>query len=111
VGEDYSAGVPRSELRLRERPHIHPNRQRELIVEILRGGEVVGTIYGAREGVHIFSATGVEGKVIGVMTDVGLPGLLVRLLKPGEMCPWCKGKKKIAVEGDKQGDVPCPLCS
>ena len=45
----------RSVLRVRQRPHVHPERKDEEVWEVLRGGKVVATIYGSREGINIVS--------------------------------------------------------
>ncbi len=114
MSNDPSARAPRSELRLRARPHIQPGREDEAVVEVVRGGEVVGTIYGSREGIHVvsgfFGRDGGNVKVIGFDVQLdgvqfGNPGLVVAMLRPGELCPWC-GRK---VAG-KQFSLDCPLC-
>ena len=98
---DPSESAPRSELRIRTRPHTQPGRENELIVEVVRAGVVVGTIYGSREGVHIMSDS--LGGVLGFEIEGGSPGLMIVLLRPDEPCPWCGGAGRIT-EG------PCPLC-
>jgi len=102
---DASAAAPRSVLHLRTRPHVNPERQGEVIVDVVREGTVVGTIYGSREGIHIFSATERGATAIGIKTDHGAQGILIQLLRPGEPCPWCDGEKRIGA------GVPCPLCA
>jgi hypothetical protein len=108
IGADDTA--PRSELRLRNRPHFDPRRRDEAIVEIVRDGQVVGTIYGSREGVHIISdCFGQDGRNVKVqftLVDAAC-GLLIPMLRPGETCPWCHGSKVIG-EGDESAD--CPVC-
>ncbi len=98
---DPSAHAPRSILRMRSRPHMHPARGGEVIVEVVREGEVVATIFGSREGVHIVA--GCFGKdaarpsrPLRTETPGGAPGLLVPLLREGEACPWCEGARRIA---------------
>jgi hypothetical protein len=100
----------RSVLRVRERPHIHPNRQQEVIIEVLRDGEVVATIYGSREGVHVVSERLAEDfnqpfrfklKGGGVLDS---PSCIVPLLAKREECPWCGGTGKF-----KDATV-CPVC-
>lgn len=93
----------RSELRLRVRPHIHPERQQETIVEIVRAGEVVATLYGSREGVHIVSDRVLLYAPFRFETD-GVASLVVPLLADGESCPWCQGSGQF-------GDHPCPVCA
>jgi hypothetical protein len=108
--DDPSALAPRSVLRLRARPHLHPDRGGEVIVEVVREGEVVGTIYGSREGVQIVSRHFHDGARRAISTDVrgGAPGLLVPLLRPGESCPWCGGARKI--EAGEGVSMDCPIC-
>lgn len=109
---DPSALGPKSILRLRARPHLHPDRGGEAIVEVVREGVVVATIYGSREGVHIVSPCFEVnvGQPRSFVTNVrgAMPGLLVPLLRPGETCPWCAGLKMI--EGGAFG-LDCPLCT
>lgn len=98
----------RSLLRVRPRAHIDPTRDKgEFIVEVWRGGEVVATIYGTREGVQIASNRfGFEpeiNKPFGVTVN-DAPSIVVPLLAIGEECPWCKGKH-IAL------GATCPVCS
>jgi hypothetical protein len=87
----------RSVLRVRQRSHIHPDRQEDTIIEVLRGGEVVATIYGSREGVQVISARLAENfnqpfrfnfKGGGVPDS---PSCIVPLLAKREECPWCGG--------------------
>jgi hypothetical protein len=111
---DPSRDAPRGVLRVRARPHVHPDHQDDVIVEVVREGEVVATIYGSREGVHIVSPCfGAEAarKSRAFLTGVSggaLPGMLVPLLREREPCPWCGGARTIAAgEG---GSVECPIC-
>jgi len=97
----------RSILRVRQQPHVHPDRRDEIIIEVVRDGEVAATIYGSREGVHIVSerwphnrAFSIEGALFKV------PGLAVALLKADETCPWC-GRKRPIPEGETS---ECPVC-
>lgn len=53
---DPSALAPKSILRLRARPHLHPNRGGEAIVEVVREGEVEATIYARQKGMTIRDA-------------------------------------------------------
>lgn len=107
---DPSVLAPRSILRLRARPHLHPDRGGEVIVEVVREGEVVGTIYGSREGVQVVSKSFENGSARAIWTDVrgGAPGLLVTLLRPGERCPWCDGAQRIVAGEGMLMD--CPVC-
>ena len=41
--------------RLQLRSHVDPARRGEFIFAVLRDGEVVATIFGSREGLHIVS--------------------------------------------------------
>lgn len=105
---DPSALAPKSTLRVRTRPHIHPGRGGEAIVEVVREGEVVGTIYGSREGVQIISKCfEQERRTLWIDVPGGAPGLLVPLLRAGESCPWCGGARKIDAG---TGVIDCPVC-
>lgn len=108
--DDPSALAPRSILRLRARPHMYPDRADDVIVEVVRDGEVVGTIYGSREGVQIVSNSFRNGARRVISTDVrgGAPGLVVPLLRPGEPCPWCADQGKIAA--GEHASMDCPIC-
>lgn len=88
----------RSVLRVREAPHINPERRAETIVEVWRDGKVVATIYGSREGVHIVSERAHRSFS---MEAAGMPGIVVPLLADNEPCPWCANGLLIA---------PCPVC-
>jgi hypothetical protein len=82
----------RSILRVRERPHLHPDRAGELVVEVLRDGVVVATIYGSREGVHITSdRISSESKTVYFEAQGFSPGVIVPLLGAFDTCPWCGG--------------------
>jgi hypothetical protein len=100
----------RSTLSLRVRPHFHPDRQEDIVVEVLRAGEVVATIYGSREGVHIVGERVCYnrppfGMMVPVADDAPMPSCVVPLLREGEACPWCE-------EGGKEafGLQVCPVC-
>lgn len=98
----------RSLLRISPRKHIDPNRPKdEWTVEVWRDGEVVATIYGSREGVHIFSDRLPANRVFLAEGMGPQPGLVVGLLKEGEICPWCEGKGVIPLPS---GNQPCPVC-
>lgn len=98
----------RSLLRVRPRPHIDPNRdQGEFVVEVWRGGEVVATIYGTREGVQIlsnrFALEPVINKPFGITVN-DAPSIIVPLLAIGEECPWCQGAGIVL-------GAACPVCN
>lgn len=98
----------RSLLRVRPHPHIDPNRDKnEFIVEVWRGGEVVATIYGTREGVQIlsnrFAFEPEINKPFGVTVNEA-PSIIVPLLAIGEDCPWCHGTRMAL-------GAACPVCS
>lgn len=101
----------RSTLRVRTRPHIHPDRKSDTIVEVVRSGEIVATIYGSREGVHIVSDLfGERGEHVNpIFVDTrgvaaGSPGVAIPLLRDDEFCPWCGDSQFIGPE------APCPIC-
>jgi hypothetical protein len=94
----------RSLLRVRPHPHADPNRKGEFIVEVWRGSEVVATIYGSREGVHIVSQR-LGGRNQPLAMDINdMPTVLVPLLASDEACPWCNGT------GTAYGG-PCMICA
>lgn len=86
---------------------MHPDRRDEVIVEVLRGGVVVATVYGSREGIHIVSALfegGKRARPFFLHKDPrSMAGIVVPLLQSCEECPWCNGRK-VFEEG------PCPVC-
>ncbi len=100
----------RSVLRVRQRDHIDPRRggRGETIVEVLRGGKVVATIYGSREGIHIVSDLAIRNRSF-LMEGAGpVPSWVIPLLAEGEVCPWCEGNGVVMVtSGDP---VICPVC-
>lgn len=85
-------------------PHFVPGRQKETVVAVLRDGELVASIYGSREGIHIVSERLKEdGNVPFFMTvDDHMTSWVVPLLKAGEECPWCAEGSTIR---------PCPVCA
>jgi hypothetical protein len=101
----------RSELRFRARHHIHPERRQETIVEVYRGGKLVGTIYGSREGVHIVTNLALLNRPFSFVVEGGekgpMPSWVFPLLAEGDPCPWC-GRVKAIPGGDAAG---CPVCS
>jgi len=99
----------RSLLRVRERDHIHPQRKGEVVWEVVRDGEVVATIYGSREGVHIVSERlGPSSRNRPFLLEVaGKPSWVIPLLDDNEVCPWCQGTE-VANIGVASG--PCPIC-
>jgi hypothetical protein len=96
----------RSTLQMRVRPHFRPDREEDIVVEVVREGEVVATIYGSREGVQIVSELIAKNQPpFGLRVSVGedsSPSYVIPLLKPGEECPWC-------AEGVTL-NKPCPVC-
>ena len=98
----------RSVLRLRERDHFRAQRKGEAIVEVLRDGEVVATIYGTREGIQVVTGLAPHNRVF-LMEGAGpTPSWVLPLLGAGEACPWCKGVKIVQAVG---GEAPCPVCA
>jgi hypothetical protein len=103
----------RSVLNLRKRGHIQPGREQEAIVEVVRDGKVVATIYGSREGVHITSDSfgqrgeGFRAFFFAVDDPPGMPGIVIPILAAGEACPWCEGLERVLVGGLVR---PCPVC-
>lgn len=101
---------PRSVLRVRTVPHIHPDRKTDIIIEVLRDDEVVATIYGSREGVHIVSDRLQEStaNMPFRLSELSFPkaGFVIPLLAEGESCPWCAGAGIVDVNGPR----PCPVC-
>jgi len=81
----------RSILRLRTRPHIRPERSDETIVEVLRDGVVVASIFGSREGVNIVSER-LRSNSDPFRFDVtgGAASIVLPLLSDDEPCPWCQ---------------------
>ena len=104
----------RSKLRVRTKPHAHPDRKDETIIEIVRDGEVVGYIYGSREGIHIASDRLPHNRVFQTDNLMPIPSLVVTLLKKGEVCPWCGGSQIIGeMENIPSGPrvfMACPVC-
>ena len=100
----------RSTLSLRVHPHIHPDRQEDIIAEVLRDGEVAATIYGSREGLHIVSDR--LGHQPFYVQINGRPSLVIPLLKEGEECPWClEGVLRVVKSATGQTAAePCPVC-
>jgi hypothetical protein len=94
---------PRSVLRVRDRAHFHPDRQDELIIEVVREGEVVATVYGSREGIQVVAGTRMPTAIATRVSPPGNYTLVVCLPREGEACPWCNGTRVIV-------DGPCPLC-
>lgn len=95
---------PRSELRVRE--HSDPERKGELIVQVVRGDEVVANIYGSREGIQIMSPLFKEDFHFIPASAIDMPAVIIPLLKPGEPCPWCSGKGQI----EEPKFSTCPIC-
>jgi hypothetical protein len=103
----------RSVLRLRQRGHLQPGREEEAIVEVVRAGKVVATIYGSREGVHVTSDSfgprgeGFRAFFFAVDDPPGMPGIVIPILAAREACPWCEGLERVLVGGLVR---PCPVC-
>jgi hypothetical protein len=102
-------------LRLRERGHSQPGRANENVVEVVRAGQVVATIYGSREGIHITSEVfgghgeGLRALFFAVEDPPGsMPGIVIPILAPGEICPWCDDLKRVVLSNGP--DQPCPVC-
>lgn len=96
----------RSVLRIRE--HIHPQRRDETVVEVLRDGVVVASIYGSREGIHIVTERQPQSRVFAIEGNVfPTPGWSVTLLAEGETCPWCQGRQTLKMP---EGPMACPVC-
>jgi hypothetical protein len=113
--EDDGVGK-RSVLSLRKRGHLQPGREDEAIVEVVRAGKVVATIYGSREGIHVTSdSLGPRGEGLRAFffaVDIppgmpGMPGIVIPILAAGEVCPWCEGLERVLVGGLVR---PCPVC-
>jgi len=99
----------RSALRLRRIPHTHPDRVDDTIVEVLRGGEVVATIYGSREGLHVVSElASINGAFRMEGGAMPVPSWVLPLLAENELCPWCENTGIVKLQAAK-GD-PCPVC-
>jgi hypothetical protein len=105
---------PRSILRVRPAPHIHPDRRDEVIVEVLRDGQVVASIYGSREGIHIASERlGPETRNTPFRLELPSSpevkmeqGFIVPLLATDEPCPWCEMGLLGVIRA-----IPCPVCN
>ena len=99
----------RSVLQVRERRHIHPQRQDDTVIEVIRGGKVVATIYGSREGIHIVSDLAARNRTF-LMEGAGpSPSWVIPLLAEGEECPWCDGNRIVRIPAGEV--VPCPVCA
>ena len=103
---------PRSKLQLRQVRHSDPARGEEPVIQVLRDGEVVATIYGSREGVHIVSErlSGRDRPNRPFFFQLGdlPPGYVVPLLVPEEVCPWCEGNGEILWSATEVR--LCPVC-
>lgn len=98
----------RSQLRFRKPDYLGPGRAGEPVVEVIRNGEVVASIYGSREGIHIVSVLQPLNRAFKI--DGGpfpFPGWVITLLANGEECPWCAGTKQVHLNGAPE---PCPVC-
>lgn len=99
----------RSLLRIREKPHHRADRAGEAIIEVLRDGVVVATIYGTREGVQVVSerfTRDSKSLLIVPESENAHPSIVVPLLAAGELCPWCRGTGSLDVDGV----AACALC-
>ena len=97
----------RSVLRVREKEHIHPELRGGVIIEVLRQGEVVATIYGSREGIHIVSDLALKSRPFVIETPNGAPSWVFSLLGKNEVCPWCQGRKVVEFS---DAEIRCPVC-
>jgi len=106
--------MERSILRLRTKPHIHPDRREETIVEVVRDGKVVATIYGTREGVQIVSDRIEQSRppvyLDGQTLPVPVQSIVVPLLAKDEVCPWCQGTGVLPL-GMHPGNPVLTACS
>jgi hypothetical protein len=96
--------------RLQVRAHADPARKGEYVFAVLRDGEVVATIFGSREGLHVVSerlAQNSRNKPFFFQAGDLPPGYVIPLLKEGEECPWCKGAGTITAS---ESPRPCPVC-
>lgn len=103
---------PRSKLQLREVHHIRPDRTDEPVIQVMRDGELVATIYGSREGVHIVSErlSGQDRPNRPFFFQSGdlPPGYVVPLLAAEESCPWCEDRGEVRFS---ETDIRlCPVC-
>jgi hypothetical protein len=87
-------------------PHMHPDRSGDVVVEVVRDGEVLATIYGSREGVHLVSDLVERNRPFGFAASEILPSpsWVLPLLRDGDLCPWCSGARVL-------GDLACPVCA
>jgi hypothetical protein len=99
--------IGRTTLRARQRSHGHPDRVGEVVVEVLRGSQVVATVYGSREGLHIISKHLSSGRARPFWINVAPPGasgIVVPILRPEiDECPWCGGSGHFE-------ENSCPVC-
>jgi hypothetical protein len=98
--------------KLQVRAHGDPARKGEYVFAVIRDGEVVATIYGSREGLHIVSERFTENqrnKPFFHQAAAG-PGYVIPLLKQGEECPWCAGSGMVRVSEGAEVRI-CPVCS
>lgn len=107
----------RSTLSVRVAPHIQAGREEDVIVEVNRDGQVVATIYGSREGIHIVSdrlaptTTNTPFRINLPEKVSPAPSFVVPLLAKEEVCPWCKGERMLPPPMmDREDMVPCPVC-
>lgn len=103
---------PRSQLQLRLVHHVDPLRGEEPVVQVVRDGQLVATIYGTREGVHIVSdrLDGVDRPNTPFFFQMASlpPGFVIPLLAKDEPCPWCHGAGEVDLG---PADVRlCPVC-
>ncbi|HWQ55166.1 MAG TPA: hypothetical protein VN442_15875 [Bryobacteraceae bacterium] len=101
------AHPPRCILRVQAHPHVHPDRQEDVIVEVVRGGEVMATVYGSSEGLHIVSTLfegGRRAKPFYLQMDPpSMAGIVVPLLQSGEECDRKRHRPP-------RQPIQCPVC-
>src|SRR5579864_1416789 len=97
----------RNALRLRDRSHFHPDRQNEVIVEVVRDGRTIATIYGSREGIHVVTDLAPRMRPFLMKVEGATPSWVLPLLAEDEECPWCEGRKVIQLTSQT---AVCPVC-
>jgi hypothetical protein len=106
----------RSILQVRQRDHFQADRKGELVIEVIRDGIGVATIYGSREGIHItserFGNTRNRPFPLPVEIPAAMPSIVVPLLDEREECPWCRGTGSVGllVTADAKVTIACPIC-
>jgi hypothetical protein len=102
---------PRSLLRVRYHPHLDRARTGEILIEVVRAGKVVATIYGSREGLHIVTDLALRHQPFLLTGDaVPMPGWVFPLIAENEDCPWCGNRREIIFSSHDAVATPCPVC-